>query len=246
MADDFIHIEGEPINVGVHGQTDYVFSSGEPVPNTGKDGFVFESSYALGRGLILEDFEDLDKGRYVGDTDYLSQSSLAFEGDYGGELTQPNDDNETQVFTRDIIIERPVELSCMMRASNNDTNPAFAFFVQEEETRPEYYTIDLEFNDDNIEINYFESGDDTGGGTETSDEDNPISLDPENWYEFRVNAPEDGGLYGTLYDDDANEIQTATWEDDIASKLDSGGFGFRNHGDAGDVTFDFARIVRRE
>lgn len=48
MADnDFVFTSGEPIPAGTHGETSFVYASGEPVENRGSDGFVFESGFGL-------------------------------------------------------------------------------------------------------------------------------------------------------------------------------------------------------
>jgi hypothetical protein len=48
---DFVFEQGEEIATGNHGETDYVFAAGSPVPNTGASTFVFESGIGLGGAL---------------------------------------------------------------------------------------------------------------------------------------------------------------------------------------------------
>lgn len=45
---NYTFIQGDPIDVGSHGETDYLFHNGDPVPNDGKEKFVFESDIGLG------------------------------------------------------------------------------------------------------------------------------------------------------------------------------------------------------
>lgn len=47
---DFVFESGEAIDLGAHGDHDYVFASGEPVPDTGVSSLVFESGTGLGGG----------------------------------------------------------------------------------------------------------------------------------------------------------------------------------------------------
>lgn len=51
---DYIYEKGTPINTGSHGETDYVFASGEPVTNSGESDFVFESGFGLGGTGVIE------------------------------------------------------------------------------------------------------------------------------------------------------------------------------------------------
>lgn len=45
---NYVFLSGEPLDVGFHGSTSYVFHSGDPVPNSGKSPYVFESGTGLG------------------------------------------------------------------------------------------------------------------------------------------------------------------------------------------------------
>lgn len=49
---DYVFERGNLVPTGSHGRTDYVFASGEPVPNSGVSEVVFESGYGLGAGQI--------------------------------------------------------------------------------------------------------------------------------------------------------------------------------------------------
>lgn len=49
---EYIYIGGKPVQVGGHGETEYTFASGTPIPNVGTDGFVFESGDAFGVGDV--------------------------------------------------------------------------------------------------------------------------------------------------------------------------------------------------
>lgn len=53
---------GEPIEIGEHGQTSYVFHSGTPVPNAGTSGYVFESGFTFGTQIATGDYGILITG----------------------------------------------------------------------------------------------------------------------------------------------------------------------------------------
>jgi hypothetical protein len=47
---DFVFDRGTPIDIGFHGETDYVFHQSEPVPNAGRSIFIKESGIGIGGG----------------------------------------------------------------------------------------------------------------------------------------------------------------------------------------------------
>jgi len=44
----YIYINGKKVQTGSHGDTDYVFASGDPVPNEGASELVYESGVGVG------------------------------------------------------------------------------------------------------------------------------------------------------------------------------------------------------
>lgn len=48
-----LYISGKLVQTGTHGETSYVFDSGEPVPNTGVSDYVYESGTGVGGGLEM-------------------------------------------------------------------------------------------------------------------------------------------------------------------------------------------------
>jgi hypothetical protein len=50
---DFVYESGEAIDTGSHGDTEFVYNSGTPVPNTGASELVYESGVGLGGGSVL-------------------------------------------------------------------------------------------------------------------------------------------------------------------------------------------------
>lgn len=49
----YVYESGDPIQVGSHGQTDFLFHSGDPVTNSGDSTYVYESGVGLGGGNFL-------------------------------------------------------------------------------------------------------------------------------------------------------------------------------------------------
>jgi len=45
---DWIQVNGDPVSTGSHGDTDYTYANGDPVPNTGVSNIVFEDGVGLG------------------------------------------------------------------------------------------------------------------------------------------------------------------------------------------------------
>jgi len=53
MADSYAFVSGEPVEASRHGNTELVYLSGEPVPDRGTDGYVFESGNSFNSGGLL-------------------------------------------------------------------------------------------------------------------------------------------------------------------------------------------------
>lgn len=61
MADSgFVFETGEAIQVGTHGETDFLFHSGDPVVNSGRSSLVFESGTGLGTDVITGTIFDVN------------------------------------------------------------------------------------------------------------------------------------------------------------------------------------------
>lgn len=63
---NYVHESGEPIAVGTHGETNFLFHSGDPVPNTGRSDYVFESGVGLGGGDFLLFWTGNDTSNFSG------------------------------------------------------------------------------------------------------------------------------------------------------------------------------------
>lgn len=61
VESDYVFIDGVPIDVGEHGEHDYLFHSGEPVTDRGESSFVFESGTGVG-GQNLVGWWKMDDG----------------------------------------------------------------------------------------------------------------------------------------------------------------------------------------
>lgn len=92
----YIFESGESVRVGTHGDTDYVYASGDPVPNTGGSTLIYETGVGLGGGDIWSyayDQTDLSTvGAITSEQNHTEfydyQGSSGFHGYYqGSELT---------------------------------------------------------------------------------------------------------------------------------------------------------------
>ena len=70
---DYVFENGSAITVGRHGETEYAFSNGSEIPNTGKSSFVFENGIGIGgvefiqydasaNGVLLNNGEEVNDG----------------------------------------------------------------------------------------------------------------------------------------------------------------------------------------
>lgn len=94
---DYSFISGEPIEIGNHGQHSYLFESGEPVVDSGKSDFVFESGVGLdGFALTLgDDFVDQADPIYFNNGDPLppGEYQLTVQANGRGWTLNANADN---------------------------------------------------------------------------------------------------------------------------------------------------------
>lgn len=87
-SSDFVFEEGEEIDVGSHGDHEFVFNEGEPVPDRGVSEIVFEEGVGIGGGLVIDDFERNDLGPYSGQLGRFQTVSASLEGSYACANTQ--------------------------------------------------------------------------------------------------------------------------------------------------------------
>lgn len=96
----FVFEAGEAIDVGEHGNSDYVYASGSPVTDEGISSLVYESGNGLrGVSVIVDDFEDGDVSEYNKEsaTTIAAQSSVVYEGNYALQITGVNVDIQAPV-----------------------------------------------------------------------------------------------------------------------------------------------------
>jgi len=82
MADSsYVYESGDPITVGLTGETDYLIHSGEQISNTGQSTFVFESGVGLGGlGGLVHRYPFNDGGQdTVGGADLGVNGSVTFD-----------------------------------------------------------------------------------------------------------------------------------------------------------------------
>lgn len=70
---DYVFVQGDRLIYGDHGETDYLFHSGEAVPNTGEGELLFESGTAVG-GIISEVLISDSQGETEGQVVTFSRS----------------------------------------------------------------------------------------------------------------------------------------------------------------------------
>jgi len=90
---DFVFEQGDKIQTGTHGDTEYVFAGGDPVPNTGGSDFVFESGVGIG-GVGEFNITVRANGESVSRTAKMTL-------DYPLQWADAGDPNYTQVTVRD-------------------------------------------------------------------------------------------------------------------------------------------------
>lgn len=111
---NFVFEAGEPINVGSHGETDYVYAAGEPVPNNGVSPLVFESGAGLGGG-----------GEFV-----LSDGAGSASGSPGviGRSGSVNDfyDHEPELYARGEVLDFAADHTASFMLHRNTTDGALS------------------------------------------------------------------------------------------------------------------------
>lgn len=128
----FVFEEGDPIEVGSHGDHDFVYHEGNPVLDGGQSTLVFEAGTGIGGGIFgwPEDFESGNLDKYGGDLSVFEVSkSNSYEGTY--HLTAPNTSKNTfeMIHTREIQAEPPVTMGVYV---GDYDRAGFSFAAQNE------------------------------------------------------------------------------------------------------------------
>jgi len=116
----YIYISGEEAPIGQHGETKFVFASGDPVPNRGSGGYVYENGYAWQEAtpeapIRVVEPDGTIKSAYLNDSDlvltqseYENSSIWGWRFDFGVGTTGIGDvylDNARTVFGDDIQLD---------------------------------------------------------------------------------------------------------------------------------------------
>jgi len=212
----YIFESGEGVILGKHGDTNYVYASGEPVPNSGLSEFVFESGTGLG-GFGLEDFEGFpdDKNLYSGDTGlFFSASETTTQGDLSGYFEYQGAQNA--VYTNE---KEPLELGRKYRIdlrSEEGNNVGVLAYTRSDGTG---YTIEITpTQSGEFEINEF----DFPNRSQNLVTNTRFVTNPATWYTLEF-----GVIDGTLEADliDVGESLSTNYQ-----YSDGGGFGFKAGG----------------
>jgi len=127
---NFVFEEGEAIDVGRHGDHDYVYADGNKVVDAGDSTIVFESGVGLGGGDIIDDFEDADLSEYTGETNDWNFTTAAYEGTYALRTTVNNSElnsvsglpyyptrgDKVEYYAKVGTNESGVEMDCLVQA----------------------------------------------------------------------------------------------------------------------------------
>jgi len=146
---DYIFESGEAIDVGSHGETDYVFASGEPVANSGDSSFVFESGTGLG-GLsgITVVFRD-SNGETTGSIGTYSApyDPSTWYYDQNGKGTLQEIGSDTWIIYEDTSVS-PSQYSILCQYSTGNSEeadhsgiPDGGSFVMKDDLGTDYYSI---------------------------------------------------------------------------------------------------------
>jgi hypothetical protein len=85
-SSDFVYEEGEPIDVGTHGDHDFLYHEGDPVNDSGQSSLVFEGGTGLGGGVQWTISDDQGS---VSATLQIISDSQSVEDFYGWDPNAP-------------------------------------------------------------------------------------------------------------------------------------------------------------
>lgn len=95
MSEDFLFERGNEINTGTHGEHDYVFASGDPLPDNGGSALVFESGVGVGGAWHTVSSIPNAQAEHLG-TDYNGKIYVA-----GGDLDERNNPERHYMYDPD-------------------------------------------------------------------------------------------------------------------------------------------------
>lgn len=230
---------GEQIGVGNHGDHDYVYSDGVPVPDTGKSTFVFEDGVGVGGGIVIDDFEDADLSEYTGDTgSYSIATSPVFNGTYS--LKVPGGSGGLNIVSQSGLDTYP-EPGDTFRFNHYQADTAHTGVLFGVQNSGDYYTFDIDTRPgtvvDGLQLSVFSNG----SLQYRIDLADNLNIPLNEWLEGEVSWSQNGDITCTVWDSGGSLIGSISGND---TTYGAGGFGVRTAGASSAGSYiDYARKV---
>lgn len=197
----YIYESGKQIPLGSHGDSDYVYASGEPVPNTGISEYVFESGIGIGgAGDIIDDFED---GDLNGWTDSVSNGTVVTSpvppgigGTYALEVYTPGNARELQSMPGDGLSSYPEPGDTIRWYSRTDNLWSNHRTHIGDIDSNVHYTLQVDYDGGQIQL----KGDNVGIFEST----NISGYNANTWHLAEFDWQENGDITASVYSIDAN------------------------------------------
>lgn len=223
---------GEAIDVGTHGDTSFVYHSGDPVPNSGDSTVVFEAGVGIGGQAVLEDFENWpdDKSLYNGDTGQaVTTTDTVNEGSTAMYLQDPGSTGKNAIYKPGDLTTTGETYRCDVLMKNGE-NTEVQFLVQD---NGDCYNCGITGGQAELEINKF----DFSTRSNNLISNTGINLADNTWYTLEFGKQEDGTVFAEIL---GNGSSTSTTD----GSYTSGGIGFNRGGVGGNQAhYDFYRRV---
>jgi hypothetical protein len=147
---NYTYISGDPLLFGSHGETDYLYHSGNPVPNAGVSDLVFESGVGLGGSVVYEGVE-------AGYFETNETHSEFYNNQYGNSrphaqgLKDFGMDDQSNIHTTYVFVHRD---------SGNDSYSLGFWHYRDDDTDQGSLAMTLEGSDGNLDPNPLVTDDD--------------------------------------------------------------------------------------
>jgi len=248
----FIFEEGDEVDVGYHGDHDYVYAEASPVIDKGKSSFVFESGTGIRGGDLIDSFEDGDINEYNGRTnDYSVQSDTSTAIDGGqylkGDASGTANNNIYSLNGLDTYPSRGDTFRVNLQFNVDREAIDFQWGYQGDSRSADTYGVEL-----NMENSEFRLGIGKGNNptTDTLITKTPVNYSSyvDTWLVLEVEWG-DPTITATLYEADSggtpdgSAIVSVSGDD---TTYDQGGIGFLvDSVGSGGITglFDYARVI---
>ena len=207
----FVFDRGEAIEVGNHGDSDFLYHKGTPVENSGDSTLVYEAGTGLGAVLaVIDDFEDGDISEYLGRTDAFeaiqSSSPAPISGSYLLKGTSKNSANQN-IFTDGATLNprtaRGDTIRCNVRWKPDNERIGVLYGAQGQNRKDNAYGVSIRPEDNEIWLAY--GGNHNLRGT-VIDEDLNFDLSPyvDQWMLVEVDWASDYTHTMRLYESDSS------------------------------------------